>query len=147
MPATNNKTLNERWIDAFNARDWAAEAALRTPDFQAHMPGIPGPLTSQAWAGFMSVFCTAFPDGRIQVEDAIAEAGMVASRWVMTGTHNGDFQGVPPTGRPVTMRGIDFSRIEGGRIAEHWAQLDLLAVMAQIGALPPPQSNEVRKAD
>ena len=45
---------------------------------------------------------------------------------------------MPPTGRPITMKGVDFSRVAGGRIAEHWAQFDLLAVMQQIGALPGP---------
>jgi steroid delta-isomerase-like uncharacterized protein len=62
----------------------------------------------------------------------------VATRWVLTGTHRGEFQGVPPSGKPVTMAGIEFNRIAGGKIAEHCAQFDLLAVMQQIGALPSP---------
>ena len=60
----------------------------------------------------------------------------MASRWIMTGTHRGDFMGVPPTGRPITMKGIDFSRVVHGKIAEHWAQFDAIGVMQQIGALP-----------
>jgi predicted ester cyclase len=62
----------------------------------------------------------------------------VATRWTITGTHRGDFQGVPPTGRPVTMAGVDISRFVDGRIAEHWAQFDVLGVLQQIGAIPAP---------
>jgi steroid delta-isomerase-like uncharacterized protein len=62
----------------------------------------------------------------------------VASRWTITGTHRGTFQGIPATGRLVTFTGIDFSRIVDGKIAEHWAQFDLVAVLQQIGALQAP---------
>jgi predicted ester cyclase len=61
---------------------------------------------------------------------------MVASRWTITGTHQGDFQGVPATGRQITINGIDMSRVVDGKIAEHWAQFDIVGVMQQIGALP-----------
>jgi steroid delta-isomerase-like uncharacterized protein len=138
MSSEENKNLNVRWIEAFNERDWPAEAGYRTDDYVAHMQGAPGPLDSQGWAGFLGLFATAFPDGRIVVEDAIGEGDMIASRWVMTGTHKGDFLGVPATGRPVTMNGIDFSRITDGKIAEHWAEFDVAGVMQQIGAIPAP---------
>ena len=138
MSGEDNKNLNLRWIGAFNRRDWPAEAASRTGDYVAHMQGAPGPLDSQGWAEFMSLFATAFPDGEIAVEASISEGDVVASRWTMTGTHNGDFLGVPPTGRPVTMKGIDFSRVVEGKIAEHWAQFDVIGVMQQIGAMPAP---------
>ena len=60
----------------------------------------------------------------------------MASRWTIAGTHRGTFQGVPATGRLVTFSGIDFSRVVEGKVAEHWAQFDLLAVLQQIGAVP-----------
>jgi steroid delta-isomerase-like uncharacterized protein len=138
MSANDNKDLNVRWIQAFNDRDWTAEAGYRTGDYVAHMQGAPGPLDSQGWAGFMALFATAFPDGKIVVDDAISEGDMVASRWTMTGTHRGDFLGVPPTGRPIAMKGIDFSRVVDGKIAEHWAEYDVVGVMQQIGAMPAP---------
>ena len=136
MSKDDPKSLNVRWIQAFNERDWETEGACRTADFQAHVSGAPGPLDSAGWDAFMRAFTTAFPDAKITIEDAVSERSTVASRWIITGTHRGAFQGVPPTGRPITMRGIDFSRVADGRIAEHWAQFDVLAVMQQIGALP-----------
>lgn len=136
MTADDNKSLNLRWIQAFNERDWATEGACRTADYQAHMSGAPGPLDSDSWAGFMGQFTTAFPDAQISVEDSVSERDIVASRWTITGTHLGDFQGVPPTGRRITFNGVDFSRVVEGKIAEHWAQFDLLGVLQQIGAAP-----------
>jgi steroid delta-isomerase-like uncharacterized protein len=138
MSSEENKALNLRWIQAFNERDWAAEAACRTPDFVAHMSGSEAPLNGEAWAGFMAAITTSFPDAQIAVEGAVAERDMVASRWTITATHRGTFQGVPPSGKAITMPGVDFTRIVDGRVAEHWAQFDLLAVMQQIGAIPVP---------
>jgi steroid delta-isomerase-like uncharacterized protein len=138
MSAEDNKNLNLRWIQAFNERDWAAEAACRTEDFQAHMQGAPDPLDANGWMAFLGMFTTAFPDVRIAVEGSVGDRDMVASRWIMTGTHNGNFQGVPATGRQISMKGIDVSRVVDGRIAEHWAQFDAIGVMQQIGAIPVP---------
>ena len=138
MSAEGNKTLNLRWIQAFNERDWTTEAACRTPDYVAHMSGSPVPLDAAGWAAFMGAFTTALPDAQIIVEGSLAERDLVASRWMITGTHRGAFQGVPPTGRQVTMAGIDISRVVDGKIAEHWAQFDVVGVLQQIGAVPAP---------
>jgi steroid delta-isomerase-like uncharacterized protein len=138
MSADENKNLNLRWIQAFNERDWATESACRAPDYVAHVSGAPEPLDADGWAAFMGTFTTAFPDAQIAVDGAVGERDVVASRWTITGTHRGDFQGVPPTGRQVTMTGIDFSRVVDGKIAEHWAQFDVVGVMQQIGAIPTP---------
>lgn len=136
MSGTANKSLNERWVDAFNARDWASEAACRTADYKAHMSGSPAPLDAAGWDSFMTSFCAAFPDARIDIADAVGDTYQVASRWTLTGTHRGAFAGMAPTGRRVTVTGVDFSRIVDDKVAEHWAQFDLLALMQQIGAAP-----------
>jgi steroid delta-isomerase-like uncharacterized protein len=138
MSAEDNKSVNLHWIQAFNERDWATETAYRTPDYVAHMSGMPMPLDNDAWNGFMAEFTQAFPDAQISVEASLAERDMVASRWTITGTHGGPFQGVGATGRLVSFSGCDFSRVVGGKVAEHWAQFDLVSVLAQIGALPAP---------
>ena len=138
MSPEENKDLNLRWIEAFNDRDWDKERACRTPDYVAHMSGVPGPLDSAGWTGFLTGFIAALPDARIAVASSLADRDTVASRWTITGTHQGEFQGVPGTGKQVTLTGIDFSRIADGKIAEHWAQFDLVGMMQQIGALPAP---------
>ena len=138
MTADENKDLNLRWIQAFNERDWVTEAACRTADYQAHLSAAPGPLDGDGWAGFMAGFSSAFPDAQIAVDGAVAERDIVGSHWTITGTHRGEFQGVPATGRQVSIAGVDFSRVSGGKIAEHWAQFDVVGVMQQIGAMPAP---------
>lgn len=130
------KRLNHRWIEAFNQRDWATEKAVRTPDFRAYLSGAPQPLNAEGWDGFMVAFTTAFPDSRISIDACIAEGDTVASRWTLTGTHRGEFQGIPPSGRTFTISGIEFNRVAGDRIAEHWAIFDNLAMLQQIGAIP-----------
>jgi steroid delta-isomerase-like uncharacterized protein len=138
MSAVDNKSVNLRWIQAFNERDWTTEAAYRTSDYVAHMSGMPMPLNNDAWNAFMVEFTQAFPDAQISVEASMAERGLVASRWTIAGTHGGSFQGVPATGRLISFAGCDFSRVVDGKVAEHWAQFDLMSVLQQIGALPAP---------
>ena len=132
MSADAHKNLNEAWIQAFNSRDWAAEAACRAPEYTVHLSGAPRPLDNTAWAAFMDAFIAAFPDAWIIVNGAVSEGDLVASRWTLTGTHRGEFQGVPATGRPISMEGVDFSRVEDGKIVEHWAQFDVVGVIQQI---------------
>lgn len=135
-PAGDLKSLNALWLQAFNDRNWTLEAALRTPDFRAHLSGMPGPLDSANWSGFLQGFVAAFPDSHMVTDSCVADGDTVVTRWTMTGTHRGDFQGVPPSGRAVKFSGIEYNRVVEGRIAEHWAQFDSLGLLRQIGALP-----------
>jgi len=70
------------------------------------------------------------------VEDLIAEGDKVAARLRVRGTHLGDLNGIAPTGRRVDFTGIVMSRVEGGRIAEDWANFDDLGMMRQLGVIP-----------
>jgi predicted ester cyclase len=83
-------------------------------------------------------FRRGFPDVVSTIEDLIAEGDMVAARWSSRATHQGEYAGVPPTGREVEFTGISVYRIEGGRIAESWTEEDELGLMRQIGAVPEP---------
>lgn len=132
------KTINRDWIDAFNERDWTRDASFRSANYRAHMSATPVELGFDSWLGFLQGFADAFPDCKISVEDEVAQGDTVASRWTMTGTHQGDFLGVPATGKPMIITGIDFTRVVDGKIAEHWAQFDAASLMVQIGALPAP---------
>jgi steroid delta-isomerase-like uncharacterized protein len=128
------KALNHRWIASFNERDWATESALRSDDFRATLSGAPEPLDSAAWSGFLKTFVAAFPDSKIKVEACVAEGNTVVTCWSITGTHRGEFQGIPATGRTVQFNGIEFNRVRDGKIAEHVAQFDLAGLMRQLSA-------------
>jgi steroid delta-isomerase-like uncharacterized protein len=81
-------------------------------------------------------FQIAFPDQHIVGEEWIEHEDRVVCRWRLTGTHLGPFFGIPATGRPIVMTGIDIERIEDGLIAEHWGGEDMLGVLQQVGAIP-----------
>jgi steroid delta-isomerase-like uncharacterized protein len=135
-PTEDLKSLNHRWIQAFNDRDWQTESAVRDESFRAYLSGLAEPLDNAAWSGFMAAFTTAFPDSRISIESCIAEGDTVVTRWTLTGTHRGPFQGIPPTGRPIRFNGLEFNRALNGRLVEHWSMFDNLALLRQIGAIP-----------
>jgi steroid delta-isomerase-like uncharacterized protein len=81
---------------------------------------------------------TGFPDIVFSIQEQISEADKVASRFEWTGTHNGEFLGIPATGRPVRVWGMVIDRLESGRIKETRILMDTLGLMAQLGVFPPP---------
>jgi predicted ester cyclase len=85
-----------------------------------------------------SAVIAAFPDRRLTHEDTVAEGDKVLIRWSMSATHQGEFVGIAPTGRRVTVTGFDLFRIEGGKIAEMWQEADQLGMMQQLGVVPEP---------
>lgn len=136
----HNKAVSRRWIDVFNARDNAAEADVRGPDYVAHAPASlePAPLDSEAWTRFLADFVAAFPDLHLTVESAVGEGDLVAQRITFAGTHTGEFQGLPPTHKHVTFSGLELNRFVDGRVVEHWFQMDALSLLQQLGLVVIP---------
>jgi steroid delta-isomerase-like uncharacterized protein len=139
----NNEAVIRRWIEAYNERDLEAEADVLAPGFVAHVPAAPGPLEGlEAWRQFSGPFAEAFPDLRLTVEDVVSEGEKVAARVAFRGTHRGGFQGIPPTGKEVAFSSMEFNRVVGGKVEEHWVELDLLGLMQQLGAIPEPEHSK-----
>ena len=89
--------------------------------------------------GEIEYFRTAAPDLTYTVEDQVAEGDKVVSRYRVSGTHQGEFFGVPGTGNRVEFTGIQIDRFdESGKMVEEWPEYDLLGAMRQIGAVPEP---------
>jgi predicted ester cyclase len=139
-PVEQNKAVSRRWIDVFNARDDAAEADVRAPDYVAHAPASlePAPLNSETWTRFLAGFVKGFPDLRLTVEDAVGEGDLVAQRVHFEGTHTGVFQGLPPTHKTVSFSGLELNRFADGKVVEHWFQLDALGLLQQLGLTVVP---------
>lgn len=90
--------------------------------------------------GEIEYFRNAFPDFFWRVVDQIAEGDKVTTRYTLGGTHQGEFFGVPGTGKRVEITGINIDRFdESGKLVEEWPEYDLLGAMRQMGALPEPQ--------
>lgn len=104
-------------------------------DFVNHTPfgEMHGPEGAKQ---FVSKLRTAFPDLQVTVEDQIAEGDKVATHWTARGTHKAKFQGMPPTGKQMEIRGIVISQIANGKIVEQWGNPDILGLMQQLGATP-----------
>lgn len=114
------------------------------PDARIHVPGAGGPMSREDYKRFLASFYRAFPDLQVTMEDEITERDKVIARWTIRGQHQGDFQGLPPTGKPVTLTGIAIWRMVDGKAVEEWVEWDALGLMQQLGAIPAPaQTNTV----
>ena len=110
---------------------------LMAPDFVDHeaFPGLGS--DREGVKQFFRMMRTAFPDFRMNIEDMLAEGDRGVVRSTMTGTHRGDFMGVPATGKSINVAAIDIVRFSGGRVAEHWGVTDTAGMMEQLGVAPP----------
>jgi predicted ester cyclase len=88
--------------------------------------------------GLIGVFYGAFPDLHHTFEDQAAEGDKVATRLTFRGAHNGDFQGIPPTGKAVAFGDTVIDRFWDGKLAEHWSMFDMMGLMQQLGVIPTP---------
>lgn len=139
MSLDENKALFRRWFeDVVNANDYAVVDELLAPNYRAHFPGAPEPIDRDGHKGMVETFAAAFPDWEEEIQDVIAEDDRVVLRVTAGGTHQGEFQGIPPTGDTVTITGIGIARIEDGQIVESWWDFDALGLMQQLGAIAAP---------
>jgi steroid delta-isomerase-like uncharacterized protein len=138
MSTDTNKALVLRYFSELDRQRFDAAQELVAPDFVAHVPGAPGPLDRQAFHGFLATFYTAFPDGEHVFEDMLAEADTVVARGVFRGTHRGELQGIPPTGKQVSMATTVIEHLRDGKVVEHRGQPDFLGLMQQLGVIPAP---------
>ena len=85
---------------------------------------------------FFSSFFSAFPDTHGTLDDIVVEGDKVAQRWTLTATHKGEFTGIPPTNKKITIRAIEIDRVAGGKFVECWERFDTLDFMQQLGVVP-----------
>jgi steroid delta-isomerase-like uncharacterized protein len=116
---------------AFNRRNLEARDGFLGPKF-----AINGKIVDpvQAKRNFVGLLA-AFPDFHRSMEDIIAEGDKVVARYTATGTHQGEFMGIPATGKRVTFGWITIYRIAAGKVAEEWLLFDQLSLLRQIGAM------------
>lgn len=123
--------------ERLSAGDLAGFGDLLAEDLVEHeeTPGFAP--TKEGTLAFFEMLRGAFPDLKMSVEDLLADGTKTVARVTVTGTHRGDFMGVPPSGKSVVMQVIDIMRFDdSGRVCEHWGAADMLALMQQIGAVP-----------
>jgi steroid delta-isomerase-like uncharacterized protein len=142
LSAEENKAAVRRFMEElFGGGKAELVDEVLDPDFVCHDPNsetgeIRGADTIKGEVGY---FHNAFPDFFWRVDDQVAEGEKVTTRYTLGGTHQGEFFGVPGSGRRVEISGINIDRFEGGKLVEEWASYDLLGGMRQIGAIPESQ--------
>lgn len=137
MSTEQNKRIVERFAQQFkNEGNHDIVDELFAPDFVHHFPDPRLPAGTAALRGLGATVVAAFPDVKVTVEELIGEGDLVVERTTARATHTGEFQGVPATGKPVQWTETHVYRLKDGKIAELWPQIDLLSLLAQIGALP-----------
>ena len=131
-----NKAVLDRINDVFNGGDMDAVDELLAEDFVEHNPMPGGESDREGFKQMVAGVREAFPDLETERHLQVAEGEYVVERWTSTGTHEGEFMGVAPTGNTVTVEGIDISRLADGRVVEHWTQMDTLGLLQQLDVIP-----------
>jgi predicted ester cyclase len=125
-------------MTAVDAGDVNCLDEFLAPNFVSHNPFVAGvPPTRDGGKEAFRLFLRATPGYHI-VDDLIAEADKVAARITGYGTHEAELLGIPATHKAITMSGIVIWRLAGGKIVEHWAQVDLFGLLQQLGVVPTP---------
>jgi steroid delta-isomerase-like uncharacterized protein len=132
-----NKAIARRFLDElWNRGNFGLVAQLLASDYDGHSSTvIRGPEGAME---FVPRLRNAFPDFQFSILDQIAEGDKVATRWTIRGTHKGEFQGMPPTGKQIEMTGITIFRIANGKLIEGWTNEDVLGMLQELGAVPAP---------
>jgi predicted ester cyclase len=139
MSVEANKALVRQFVAAADQRDFDRASACLSPNVIVYLAGSPGPLDFPTFFQFGQMWHAAFPDEHTAFDDQIAEGDRVVSRMTSSATHTGEFQGILPTGKRITVTGIWIDRVADGKIVERWGVIDTLGVMQQLGAIAVPE--------
>jgi steroid delta-isomerase-like uncharacterized protein len=140
MSDENKAKARRLFEEGFSQGNTDVVDEVLNPDFVCYDPNsesgeVRGSETIKAEIEY---FRNAVADLTYTIEDQMAEGDKVVTRYTVSGTHQGEFFGVPGTGERITMSGISIDRFEDGKMVEEWPEYDLLGVMRQIGAVPAP---------
>jgi len=139
MSIEDNKAVVRGYFEAMDAkRDPSVVDEFLSDDFVSHNPSPGFGPDRDGQKAVFAHFLAATPDAYHVVEDMVAEGDRVVSRITAYGTQTGVLFGIPATGKRMEMTGIAIHRIENGKIAEHWHNIDMLAGLQQLGVVPTP---------
>lgn len=136
MSQQDNIAALETFGKAVSTGDFSLFKDVVAPNSVDHDPAPgqgPGP---EGFVTFFSKMRTAFPDMQASVEHMVADDDNVSMAYTLSGTHQGEFMGAAPTGRPFKIRGMQISRFENGMMVERWGSSDELGLMQQLGIAP-----------
>lgn len=138
MSEEQNEAVVRQVLALIDERNLDEAFELYALDYIYHGPA--GELRGrEAIRGLWEVFLTGFPDLHSTIEDMISKGDKVVLRWRIEGTHTGEFMGVAPSNKKITLGVTEILRVANGQLVEAWDQFDQLGLMQQIGAIPMPE--------
>jgi steroid delta-isomerase-like uncharacterized protein len=140
MTAETNKDLVRRYYEeVLNGRDVELLQELAVSDYDEHSPFPGQPNGLEGLRARVSAILAAFRP-TFTLHEVVCEGDTVVAYWSNTGIHQGEFMGIPPSGRTVSISGVDIHRVRDGRLAEHWHVIEELQMLQQLGVIPQPQA-------
>jgi steroid delta-isomerase-like uncharacterized protein len=137
MPADNKAIVRRLYEEVWNKRKLEVVNELISPSHALVGPTIFGSsIGPEAYKRRVSHFLEGYPDLHWAIEDTIAEKDKVVACWTLSGTHKGDFMGIPATNKKVSVGGMTIHHIAGGKIMDSHTNWDALGMMQQLGAVP-----------
>lgn len=137
MTNEEKKKLPSRFYKAFETNDQVELKAVLAPNFKANQSGSLETIGRDELLQVISGYQNIFNDQKFTIMDQVAEGDMVVTRVNWEATHIGKFQGLPPTGKRVSISGISIERIKDGMIVERWLEMDQMGLLQQLGLVPP----------
>ena len=132
----NKALIRKLFEEEINQKDLTVMESMVTDDYVSHNDSVGAPSEIKQTEKFLAAVFAAFPDTHVTIEDMIAESDKVVVRNTWRGTFRGPWMGIPPTGKEVTWTGIVIWRIENGKIAERWANINLNEVIQKLARRP-----------
>jgi steroid delta-isomerase-like uncharacterized protein len=128
-------------LELWNTGNTGLTKQIYTERAERRHPNSPEPVRGPDAIGkFVSEVHTGFPDFHIELKETVTEGDRTVYHWNVTGTHRGEFAGIPPTGKRISIDGLTMSRIEGGKIAGENVYFDRVAMLEQLGVAVPQKT-------
>ena len=137
-----NKKLMNRWVEEMDKGNFAIYDEICADNYVCHLPGNPEPLNREAHKQAAQASYVGFPDYHHKIEDLIAKADKVTMRVTNTGTHKGDFMGIPATGKEMKFTANIIAQFVNGKAVEVWIEADFMGLMQQLGVELKPKEPE-----
>lgn len=137
MPVDTKAIVRRLYEDVWNKRKLEVVSDLFSPSHAMHDSNFSGSSVGpEAYKVQVAMFLAAFPDMRFTVEDTVAEKDKLVASWTISGTHKGEFMGIRPTNKKVSVEGITFHYLANGKIIDSNISWDALGLMRQLGVFP-----------
>jgi steroid delta-isomerase-like uncharacterized protein len=134
-----NKATIRRAYELINTGNLDAFSEVMSNDIVDHNAAPGQPAGIQGIRQTIGMFRAAFPDFHVKADDMLTDGNKVMARLTATGTHKGQFMGIPPTGKAFKMEGMEIFRVANGKVVDRWGVLDQMGMMTQLGLIPSSQ--------